>query len=146
MRHARRYNLTPRIEIMPLIDVIFLLLTFFIYSLVTMVRAEILPVELQTITTGRAAEPTAILAITIDQQGGLYLNRDPVSEETLDARLSEVAALDDPPTLFLALEDVMPSGSGGAVTDRGPMLVGLIERVRQAGLADFNIVGERAAE
>lgn len=141
---------------MPLIDVIFLLLTFFIYSLVTMVRAEILPVQLQTLTTGRAADPTAIIAITIDARGGFYLNREPVTPVQLDEKLNEVAQLDDPPKLFLALEDTLTPDVGDSTAeqpqearvtvDRGPMLIGLIERVRRAGLEDFNIVGDRASD
>lgn len=145
MRAVRRHDLSPRVELMPLIDVIFLLLTFFIYSLVTMVRAEILPVQLQTLTTGRAAEPTAIVAVTIDARGSLYLNRQPIESDRLDERLNEIAQQEDRPTLFLALEEVATGGSG-AVVDRGPLLIGLIERVRRAGLEEFNIVGDRAAE
>ena len=149
MRPIRRHDLAPRIEIMPLIDVIFLLLTFFIYSLVTMVRAEILPVQLQPLTTSRAAEPASILAITIDSRGRYYVNREPISAESLDAKLSEIAKLDDPPTLFLAMEDA-PQADGsmheqlpGSGVDRGPLLINLIDHVRQAGMTEFNIVGER---
>lgn len=134
---------------MPLIDVIFLLLTFFIYSLLTMVRAEILPVQLQTLTTGQAAEPTAIVAVTIDAHGGLYLNRQPIESERLDERLNEIAQQDDRPKLFLALEETPAPGLSeetGVLVDRGPLLIGLIERVRRAGLEEFNIVGDRAAE
>lgn len=145
MRHARRHDLSPRVEIMPLIDVIFLLLTFFIYSLVTMVRAEILPVQLQSLTTGQAAEPASIAALTIDAQGNLFLNRSPIQPDELDQRLNEIAQRDDPPRFFLALEDT-PDATNEATIDRGPLLISLIERVRQAGLTDFNIVGERTAE
>ena len=154
MRTARRHDLSPRVEIMPLIDVVFVLLTFYIYALVLMVHAEILPVQLQTLTTGRAAEPAAILAITVDSKGGLYLNRAPVTTDQLDERLNEVAQFEDPPKLFLALEDNPPTESGLAIqraasderttVDRGPLLIELIERVRRAGLEDFNIVGQRA--
>lgn len=151
MRPVRRHDLAPRVEIMPLIDVIFLLLTFFIYSLVTMVQADILPVQLQTLTTGQAAEPASIMAITIDAQGSLYFNRAPIEDDALDAKLAELAQLDDVPKLFLALEDSLSTVPGGAddagrVIDRAPLLIGLIERVRKAGIEDFNIVGDRGAE
>lgn len=145
MRPVRRHDLAPRVEIMPLIDVIFLLLTFFIYSLVTMVQAEILPVQLQTLTTGEAAKPASIVAVTIDAKGGLYLNRVLIDEDSLDQRLSEIAQLEEKPKLFLALEDIGPQGDAGAVggvVDRGPLLISLIERVRRAGIEDFNIVGD----
>src|SRR5690606_8300025 len=51
MRFVRRHDLAPRMEMIPLIDVIFLLLTFFIYSLALMVQAQVLPVALPPITT-----------------------------------------------------------------------------------------------
>lgn len=130
---------------MPLIDVIFLLLTFFIYSLLTMVRAEILPVQLQTLTTGQAAEPAAIVAVTIDARGGLYLNRQPMGSDQLDERLNAIAQQADRPKLFLALEETPAQGTG-VLVDRGPLLIALIERVRRAGLEEFNIVGDRAAQ
>ncbi len=148
MRTVRRHDLSPRVEIMPLIDVIFLLLTFFIYSLVTMVQAEILPVQLQTLTTGEAAKPASIVAVTIDAQGSLYLNRVLIDVERLDQRLSEIAQLDEKPKLFLALEDTLSTareqepGAVGGIVDRGPLLISLIERVRRAGIEDFNIVGD----
>ena len=134
-----------------LIDVIFLLLTFFIYSLVTMVQAEILPVQLQTLTTGQAAEPASIMAITIDAQGNLYFNRAPIEDAALDEKLAELSQLDDVPKLFLALEDTLTTVPGNADTtertiDRGPLLISLIERVRKAGIEDFNIVGDRGAK
>lgn len=152
MRPVRRHDLSPRVEIMPLIDVIFLLLTFFIYSLVTMVQAEILPVQLQTLTTGQAAEPATIMAVTIDAGGNLYLNRVPIDGETLDLKLQETAQLEDVPKVFLALEDAPaaspdgPANEPAAVIDRGPLLIGLIERVRRAGIEDFNIVGDRGSK
>ena len=58
MRSIRRHDLAPRVEMMPLIDVVFLLLTFFIYSFVMMVRAEVLPVVLTPLGTG--GRPTGI--------------------------------------------------------------------------------------
>ena len=41
MRPLRRSEHETRVEMMPLIDVVFLLLTFFIYAMVLMVRAEV---------------------------------------------------------------------------------------------------------
>ena len=151
MRPVRRHDLSPRVEIMPLIDVIFLLLTFFIYSLVTMVQAEILPVQLQTLNTGQAAEPATIMAITIDAHGKLYLNRAPIDDDALDQKLKETAELEDVPKLFLALEDTLSAehlenAAQAPAIDRGPLLISLIERVRQAGIEDFSIVGDSASK
>ncbi len=135
MRTIRRNDLAPRVEIMPLIDVIFLLLTFFIYSLIVMVRAEVLPVALTTLETGGRATAGQVQAITIDRDGNLYLNREPIGEEDLSQQLLVMAAQPKRPMLYLALE---AQGS----TDRGPILIHLIERVRSAGIEDFVIVGQ----
>lgn len=135
MRAIRRDDLAPRVEMMPLIDVIFLLLTFFIYSLIVTVRAEVLPVTLTTLTTGRQATPTQVQAITIDHEGQLHLNREPISGRDLSLRLVSLSDLPDPPSLYVAME---AQGS----TDRGPILLDVIERVRAAGIEDFVIVGQ----
>ena len=135
MRAIRRDDLAPRVEMMPLIDVIFLLLTFFIYSLIVTVRAEVLPVTLTTLTTGKQATPTQVQAITIDHEGQLYLNREPVTGQDLSTRLVSLSDLPDPPSLYVAME---AQGS----TDRGPILLDVIERVRAAGIDDFVIVGQ----
>lgn len=136
MRTIRRNDLAPRVEIMPLIDVIFLLLTFFIYSLIVMVRAEVLPVALTTLSTGGQATQTKVHAITIDHDGRLFLNRKPISDDELSRRLLSMAQQPQRPSLYLAME---AQGS----TDRGPVLINLIERVRAAGIEDFVIVGQR---
>ncbi len=135
MRSIRRHDLSPRVEMLPLIDVVFLLLTFFIYSMIVMVRAEVLPVTLTTLSTGGPAQPGRVQAITIDGEGGLYLNREPIDDTELSRRLQEMANGPDQPKLYLALE-------AQGTTDRGPLLIELIEQVRSAGIEDFAIVGQ----
>jgi biopolymer transport protein ExbD len=141
MRHARRQDLSPRIEIMPLIDVIFLLLTFFIYSLVTMVQAEVLPVGLTALRTGEQAEPADYAAITVDRSGQLYFDREPIAPDALKARLEKLARQNEPPRLLLAMQGAQSDGPAPEPVDRGPVLIELIEQVREAGLTDFAIVG-----
>ncbi len=142
MRLIRRHDLSPRLEMTPLIDVIFLLLTFFIYSLVMMVRAEILPVTLTSVSTGEQGQDADVVAITIDKAGAFYLNRRVIQPEELNARLTEMAGAEAQPRLFLAMEVDDPDADPAQRVDRGPLLIGLIDRVRRAGIEDFNIVGE----
>ncbi len=121
----------------PLIDVVFLLLTFFIYSFAMMIHAEVLPVKLAAVTSGATAVGEGrVQAITVDARGALFFNRLPVSAEELDQQLAQLAQQQPRPTLMLALE---ASGQ----TDRGPLLIGLIQRVQAAGIADFVIVGQK---
>ncbi|MCC7145825.1 MAG: biopolymer transporter ExbD [Phycisphaeraceae bacterium] len=137
MRPIRRHDLSPRVELIPLIDVIFLLLTFFIYSLVLVVRAEILPVRLTPVGTGEKAKPAKVAAITIDREGRLYLDKQLVGAEQLNTRLTELAGQAEKPRLFVAMEEE-------GQTDRGPVLVDLIQRLRAAGLEDVSLVGPAA--
>ena len=140
MRHIRRHDLSPRVELLPMIDVIFLLLTFFIYSMVVMVRPQLLPVQLVPVGTGEQSEPGEVQAVTLDAGGQLHLNREPIDPAALETRLREWGELDPPPRLFLALED---TGRPTEPVDRAPLLIELIERVRAAGIDDFAVVGPR---
>ena len=81
----------PRLEIMPLIDVIFLLLTFFVFALTLMVRAEVLDVRLPTIGSGETPERTGLVTVAVDDAGGLFVNGDPVTTENLVERVRLLA-------------------------------------------------------
>lgn len=120
---------------MPLLDVIFLLLTFFIYSQAMMVRAHVLPVELPALTTGQAVTVQRIAGITVASDGQVYLDQQPLTFDALAVKLAELGKEDDPPRVFVAIED-----RAGNV-DRGPMVVKLMEMLRQAGIESFSIVG-----
>jgi len=138
MRRIRRNDWAPRVEMTAMIDVIFLLLTFFIYCMIMMIRADVLPVRLTPISTGNAATPEKIEAITIDKSGSLFFNRQKVAYDELDARLSALAKDGSHGRIYVALE------AEGA-SDRGPVLLNMIERLRAAGINDFVFVGAPAA-
>ena len=137
MLTIRRNDYTPRIEMMPLIDVIFLLLTFFIYSMMVMLHAEILPVSLVPVGTGQRGDAAQVQVITINRDGQLFFNRQQVVDEELDRLLADLAADANAPRLYLTVE------AEGRV-DRGPLFVNLLERVRAAGIENFAIVGQPA--
>jgi len=81
----------PRLEIMPLIDVIFLLLTFFVFALTLMVRAEVLDVRLPTIGSGEAPERSGLVTVAIDDSGSLFVNGEAVTTENLVERVRLLA-------------------------------------------------------
>jgi biopolymer transport protein ExbD len=125
----------PRMEMTPLLDVIFLLLTFFIYSIVLTVRAQVLPVSLPALTTGQTAQDVKVAGITVDARGDLFLNRQPVTRQELEARLGELSRQPEPPAFYLAID-----AEQGQV-DRGPLLIELIELLRKLKIENVNIVG-----
>lgn len=67
----RSWDRPARVEMMPLIDVVFLLLVVFIFSVMTMVRSYVVPVDLPQIGTGEVADLPAVLVITIEQDGSV---------------------------------------------------------------------------
>jgi len=153
MRRVRRDSEGVRVEMTPLIDVVFLLIIFFIFSLLVSVRAELLPVQLAPVGTGEAVEPIDLVALTIDAKGDFYLNRDPIEESKLDTWLAEYAeqSLETRPRLYVAMQEAvsLPDDESDAdsesqtnVVDRGPMLIALINRLRKAGITDFAFIGD----
>ena len=74
MRLPEEPDLPPQIYIVPMIDVIFALLTFFIMSTLFLTRSQGLPVNLPSAATAEAQRSTQA-TVTIDQTGKLALNR-----------------------------------------------------------------------
>lgn len=65
----------PRIEMLPLIDIVFLLLVFFIYAMLSMAVHKTLPVALPQSSTAKI-EKKLILSITIRADGTLYVDKE----------------------------------------------------------------------
>ena len=129
----RRPDHDARIEIVPLIDVIFLLLTFFIYAMVLMIRAELLPVEMQEFAAGEPAQPAPAVTISIDRAGDLYLDRERIALDAVVERLRDVKAREPETVIYLAAEET-------GDTDRLPVFLTLYDQLAFAGL-DIKLVG-----
>jgi biopolymer transport protein ExbD len=71
-----------RIEIVPLIDVIFCILTFFILAAVTLTRQAAINVDLPRASTG-TTQMRQNLLVSVDQIGQIYIEKLPVSREQL---------------------------------------------------------------
>ena len=82
MRLPEEPDLPPQIYIVPMIDVIFALLTFFIMSTLFLTRSQGLPVNLPSAATAEAQKSTQA-TVTIDQAGKLALNRKPIQLNSL---------------------------------------------------------------
>ncbi|MGF1500031.1 MAG: ExbD/TolR family protein [Elainellaceae cyanobacterium] len=75
-----------RIEILPLIDVIFCILTFFILAAVGLTRQSAINVDLPSAETG-TAQMREMLIVSVDPIGQLYLEQQPVSSNQLTQAL-----------------------------------------------------------
>jgi biopolymer transport protein ExbD len=71
-----------RIEIVPLIDVIFCILTFFIIAALQLTRQQAINVNLPKASTA-AIQTRQTLIVSVDSVGQLYVDRTPVSSDQL---------------------------------------------------------------
>ena len=130
----RRSQNDARIEITPMIDVIFLLLVFFIYAMVLMVRVDLVPMELHSFETGEPAEPAPAATISIDLAGVVFLDRQEIQLDELARKVEERKILDPATVIYLAVAE------GEGSTDRAPILQDVWDRLRPTGIT-INLVG-----
>lgn len=73
------------INLVPLLDSIFILIFFFMFALTTMVKRSGLAVALPTTQSGKKVEEKTTL--TVDQTGALFWNENPLPLESLKSQL-----------------------------------------------------------
>ena len=76
----------PYINIVPMIDVVFAILTFFIMSSLFLSRSEGLPVNLPRAQTAQSQQQSK-LTVTIDREGDVFLDRQPIQVNDLADRV-----------------------------------------------------------
>ena len=113
LRSKRR----PRIEIIPLIDIIFFLLATFVMVSLSMVKNRGIPVNLPGASTGTPQEPGEFATISINAAGGLFFNKQPVTAALLDDELKQLRAGDADPRVFINGDAKAEFGKAIAVLD-----------------------------
>ena len=93
MRIPRRIPEKARIEIIPMIDVIFFLLVFFMLSTLSMTISRGLPVNLPTAATAQK-EARENVNLTVTQDGKLFLNKQPITMQDMGQRVKAAVASD----------------------------------------------------
>ena len=81
----------PHLMIIPMIDIIFFLLVFFMMSMLSMVVQKSMPLTLPQAESAKVSM-TRNIPITITADGGIYYERDLMSLRDLTARLKEDVA------------------------------------------------------
>ena len=96
-----------RIEMLPLIDIVFLLLVFFIYAMFSMAVHKALPVELPGSSTAKINK-SSILSVTVDFKGNVFVNKIPVPLQSLSAVLEEKRSKTGEATVLLFADKNLP--------------------------------------
>ncbi len=134
MRIVRPARRKGRIEIIPMIDVVFFLLVFFMMASLAMTVNRGLPVNLPAAGSAER-QRTEPLALTLTRTGELYIDRTPAALEALPGRLR--TALGDNPRLVVVVnaDREVPHGQ----------VVAVMDAARQAGAQRLAIAVEAEA-
>jgi len=90
----------PRIEMLPLIDVVFLLLVFFIYAMLSMAVHRGLPVVLPDSSTAKI-DKKLVLSVSIKSDETIYIDKQQVTLEDLAETLKYRAGHETNPGVLL---------------------------------------------
>ena len=117
MRPINEAEDTFEINILPMIDVIFSILAFFIISTLFLTRSQGLPVDLPSAQT---AEPkqSVQLNITIEPDGKMFLDRQPIELDNLKAALTQKIQPDSESVVIINADEKVEHGTVVKVMDR----------------------------
>jgi biopolymer transport protein ExbD len=118
-----------RIEIIPLIDIIFFLLATFVMVSLSMIKNRGIPVNLPAASSATAQERKDYTAITVTAEGDLYFNKEAMSLEGIVERLRILKLNEGDPRVFIHGDSKAEFGAAVAVLDE----------IRQLGIAKVAI-------
>ena len=100
----------PEINIVPLIDVIFAILTFFIVTSLTLSRTEGLAVNLPGASSGKAQDQTKVV-ISINDRGAIALNRKSIDPANLVPEITALMVKDQPTMVVINADEKVGHGT-----------------------------------
>ncbi|OCQ99477.1 biopolymer transporter ExbD [Nostoc sp. MBR 210] len=118
MRLQDEPDLPPQINIVPMIDVIFAILTFFIMSTLFLTRSEGLPVNLPKAATARQQQVPAKITVTVDKDGVVSVNRQPTTVDALAGQLRTLVGNNQEALVIVNADETVSHGKVVAVMDQ----------------------------
>jgi biopolymer transport protein ExbD len=125
----RPKRVSARLDMAPLIDVVFLLLIFFM--LTSSFLQPSIPLALPQAAAADEPPPAPVF-VSVDESGLVYVNQEPVARAEFIAKLGAVLAGRADRTVNFRGDRTMPY----------EVFVALMAEARQAGAVQFNIVHE----
>ena len=120
-----------RIEMLPLIDIVFLLLVFFIYAMLSMAVHKGLPVILPSSSTAEITR-TAPISITLKADGSIYLDKVPISPDNISSELqAKIGNNEKTGVLLFADKTVLYQ-----------TIFNIMDKIRNAGITDISLQAE----
>jgi biopolymer transport protein ExbD len=128
VRIPRQQTEKARIEIIPMIDIIFFLLVFFMVSTLSMTINRGLPVNLPKAASSQR-DLRESFNITVMQDGTLFLNKEPTSLEALGQRVKDGLERDPELVVIINADDQALHGA----------IVSVMDEVRLSGVSRLAI-------
>jgi biopolymer transport protein ExbD len=125
----------PRIEVVPLIDIVFFLLATFVMVSMSMVKNRGIAVRLPSAATGAARDQRAIATVSLSTDGAVYLDRQQLTLGELTARLSGLKIADERLRVVIHGDESVPFGRA----------IQILDEVRRAGITEVSIQTRPAA-
>ena len=132
MRLQDEPDLPPRINILPMIDVIFAILVFFIVSSLYLTRSEGLPVNLPRASTTEIQKSENIV-VSLDKEGKLTIDSQPTQMERLKADLEKLIPTETTTTVVINADTNVEHG----------LVVDAIDQIRQVPQAQLAIAAKK---
>lgn len=127
---------SPRIEIIPMVDVMFLLLVFYVLSSLAMTQTKGIEVQLPSANSGQASSLQQQVTITINSQGEVYLQQELVPPEEVGARLTALCQTRPGGLEAVQKEGVILNADQDSQMRR---TVTVMDQLRQLGVYNFSI-------
>ena len=90
----KSYNRDPQINILPMIDIIFVILSFFIVSSLYLVKLESIPLNLPNAETSKN-ELSDPMIVSLDVEGNIYINKNISTKESFENDISKLIVNED---------------------------------------------------
>jgi biopolymer transport protein ExbD len=118
-----------RIEIIPLIDVIFFLLATFVLFTLSLNRIQSVPVQLPVATPSNQPPDPDLVTLQVSDTGTYFWNKEPISSNEIEPRLTSYKSQVQTPRILV---------SGDNRAKFGPTVFALDE-IRKAGIDQVSI-------
>ncbi|AKG20384.1 ExbD/TolR family protein [Calothrix sp. 336/3] len=118
MRLQDDADIPAQINIVPMIDVIFAILTFFIMSTLFLTRSEGLPVNLPKAASAKQQQVPTKITVTVKEGGEISVNRQPARVENLKAQIQSLAGGNSEPIVVINADTKVEHGQVVAVMDQ----------------------------
>ena len=129
----RRYADNPRLMVIPMIDIIFFLLVFFMMSTLFMVEQKVLPIVLPAAEAAQV-DTARTIAVSMLPDGSIVVGADSVVKTELADKIKNELTKDPEARFVLRADRNIPFGQ----------VVEVLDKLRGAGVSRISVAVERS--